>query len=145
MPEPSLGELRPIGGGDNIPLIREHLTLGRRESCDICLRFPNVSGMHAELAFRDGYWFVKDLNSTNGVKVNGHRVIQKVVLPGDEVCIGKRKFTIHYVLQVGRRNLEDIVEDDVFSQTLLERAGLERRKLEEEDDDENPDRRHKLR
>jgi len=137
----SKGELRPIGGGDTIPLLRDRLTLGRRESCDICLRFPNVSGIHAELTFRDGYWFVKDLNSTNGVKVNGRRVIQKVLLPGDELSVGKRRFTLHYVLQVGLRNLEDIMEDDVFSQTLLERAGLERRRVEEEDDSTPPQRR----
>src|SRR6266446_5840020 len=64
------GELVPVGGGDSIPLIRETLTLGRRESCDICLRVPNVSGLHCELSFRDGVWWLRDLGSTNGVKVN---------------------------------------------------------------------------
>src|SRR5262245_49835063 len=64
------GELVPTGGGDNIPLIREVLTLGRRDTCDICLKFPNISGLHAELRFREGYWFIKDCNSTNGIKVN---------------------------------------------------------------------------
>src|SRR5436309_1795976 len=49
------GELVPAGGGDNIPLIRELLTIGRRESCDICMRFPNISGLHAEMSFRNGY------------------------------------------------------------------------------------------
>ena len=39
------GELVPVGGGDPIPLIRPILTLGRRESCDICISFPNISGM----------------------------------------------------------------------------------------------------
>jgi adenylate cyclase len=43
------GELQPAGGGDPIPLIREVLTIGRRESCDICLRYPNISGIHAQL------------------------------------------------------------------------------------------------
>src|SRR3954467_15621270 len=65
------GELVPLGGGDNIPLLREHLTMGRRESCDICMRFPSVSGVHCELRFKEGYWYIKDLNSTNGIKVNG--------------------------------------------------------------------------
>ena len=48
------GELVPVGGGDAIPLIRGILTVGRRESCDICMRFPNISGLHAELTFREG-------------------------------------------------------------------------------------------
>ena len=68
------GELQPAGGGDAIPLIREVLTIGRRDSCDIPLRFPNISGIHAQLQFRNGYWYIRDLNSTNGVKVQGIRI-----------------------------------------------------------------------
>jgi adenylate cyclase len=121
------GQLVPVGGGDVIPLIRERMTIGRRETCDIPLRFPNVSSLHAELTFRDGYWFIRDLNSTNGVKVNGTRVTQKVLLPGDEISIAKRRFTIHYTLAAGRRALEEIMEEDVMAQSLLERAGPARR------------------
>jgi adenylate cyclase len=125
------GTLTPLGGGDSMSLVLDRMIVGRRESCDICLNFPNVSSQHAELTFKDGYWFVKDLNSTNGVKVNGSRVFQKVLLPGDELTIGKRKYTIHYVLAAGRRALEEIMEDDVMSQSLLERAGLVRPREEE--------------
>src|ERR1700682_3229050 len=67
------GELIPVGGGDAIPLIRDTLSMGRRESCDICLRFANVSGLHCEMTFQDGYWLIKDMGSTNGIKVNGTR------------------------------------------------------------------------
>ena len=38
-----LGELLPLGGGDPIPLLKQQLLVGRRESCDIVLRFANVS------------------------------------------------------------------------------------------------------
>src|SRR5262249_53167441 len=120
------GELVPVGGGDTIPLIREALTVGRRESCDICMRFPNVSGVHCELLHRNGYWYVRDLNSTNGVKVNGLRVQEKPLPPGDEVAIAKRRFTINYELPADRRGLEEVVEEDVLSQPLLAKAGLER-------------------
>ena len=37
--ERMLGELIPKGGGDSIPLLKEKLLVGRRESCDIVLRF----------------------------------------------------------------------------------------------------------
>ena len=43
------GELIPVGGGDPIPLMKEQLVIGRREKCDIVLRFANVSGEHCEL------------------------------------------------------------------------------------------------
>jgi adenylate cyclase len=120
------GELVPVGGGDTIPLIRESLTVGRRESCDICMRFQNVSGIHCEFISRNGYWYIRDLNSTNGVKVNGLRVQEKLLHPGDEIAIAKRRFTIHYELPADRRALEEVVEEDIMSQSLLEKAGLER-------------------
>jgi adenylate cyclase len=126
------GELVPQGGGDSIPLARDILVIGRRDSCDIRMAFPNVSGMHCELAFRDGYWSVRDLNSTNGIKVNGERVLKKLLHPGDELMIGKRKFTINYEMPVGHRAMEE-VEEDIMSQSLLERAGLERPKARKEE------------
>jgi adenylate cyclase len=122
------GELHPVGGGDTIPLIREVLTIGRRDSCDIPLRFPNISGLHCELTYRNGYWYIRDLNSTNGVKVNGLRVQEKLLHPKDEISIGKRRFIIAYELPADRRALEEVQEADIMSQSLLERAGLERRR-----------------
>ena len=122
------GELVPLGGGDSIPLIREKLTIGRRESCDIPLRLPNVSGLHCELTFHDGFWWIRDLNSTNGIKVNGARVIEKLLHPNDEISIGRRrKFTIEYELPTGRRAMEE-VEEDLLGTSLLEKAGLEKPK-----------------
>jgi adenylate cyclase len=128
------GELIPERGGDSIPLIRENLILGRRESCDICLRFPNISGIHCELSFRNGYWHIRDRGSTNGVKVNGIRVTEKYLHPGDTITIGKRNYQIEYQLMAGRQTLEEILEDeeDVMSQPLLEKAGLARPQREPE-------------
>ena len=57
------GELVPLGGGDNIPLLKKKLVIGRRPDCDITLRFPNVSSYHCELELVDGYWFIRDLGS----------------------------------------------------------------------------------
>jgi adenylate cyclase len=126
MARPSKGELRPVGGGDSIPLIRDRLVIGRRESCDIPLRLPNVSGLHCELSFRKGFWWIRDLGSTNGVKVNGTRVLEKLLHPADTITIAKRNFTIDYQPPVGQRALEEILEDeeDIMAQGLLEKAGL---------------------
>jgi adenylate cyclase len=134
------GELIPLGGGDVIPLIRDMLTVGRRESCDICLRFPNVSGLHCELSFREGYWHIRDKNSTNGVKVNGMRVLEKYLHPGDKITIAKRDFKIDYQLLAGRQTVEELEEEeDLMSQPLLEKAGLARPQPEIEDRPKNFD------
>lgn len=130
------GELIPLGGGDTILLDRERMSVGRRESCDICLRFPNVSSVHCELLFRDGYWYVNDKGSTNGTKVNGLRVIKKVLIPGDELAFGKRKYTVKYTMPSDRR-IEDLMdEEDVMQQSLLERAGLEKSRGHDDDEEE---------
>ena len=68
------GVLTPVGGGDPIPLLSKKLRVGRREGCDIVLRFPNVSSHHCLLEMTEGFWFVRDLKSRNGIKVNGVRV-----------------------------------------------------------------------
>lgn len=44
-----LGILKPVGGGDPVPLTKETLKIGRRPSCDICLDFERISGKHCEL------------------------------------------------------------------------------------------------
>jgi len=121
------GELLPAGGGDNIPLIREKLSIGRRESCDICMRFPNISGIHAELNFRNGYWYVRDCNSTNGVKVNGIRVQEKMLHPRDRITIGKRDYFIRYELPADMAGkLEEDTQQDLLAPSLLEKAGLQK-------------------
>jgi adenylate cyclase len=125
------GELVPVGGGDSIPLLRAVMSVGRRESCDVCMKFPNISGLHCELTFRDGYWYVRDLNSTNGIKINGTRVQEKMLHPDDELTVGKRAYVIHYTLPSGRRALEEI-EEDIFGQSLLEKAGLERDRAQQQ-------------
>ena len=122
---PIQGELVPVGGGDSIPLIRPTLTVGRRESCDICMRFPNISGLHCELSFRDGFWHVKDLNSTNGIKVNGMRVQERLLQPRDELTIGQRRYQILYELAEGQSALAE-VQEDIMGRSLLEKAGLEK-------------------
>lgn len=119
------GELIPTGGGDPIPLLREQMTLGRRDSCDISLKFPNVSGLHCELAYRNGHWIIKDMGSTNGLKVNGVKVAKRVLHPDDVITIAKRNYVIKYT-PIGQQSLDEILEDaeDVMDLPLLEKAGL---------------------
>lgn len=119
------GRLVPVGGGDPIPLTEVTLTVGRRSSCDICLDYPNVSGVHAELAFRNGLWAVRDMGSSNGVKVNGEKVPARVIRPGDEVAFAGQKFRILYTLPDGvEASIPEETPDSILGQSLLEKAGL---------------------
>jgi adenylate cyclase len=129
------GELVPLGGGDPIPLLKKRLIIGRRESCDIVLRFANVSGQHCEMVADNGYWFVMDKGSRNGTKVNGVRVMsmRKRLDPGDTLYVAKHKYEVRYspAEQLGASGEPPADEDDIrdiMNQSLLERAGLQRRK-----------------
>jgi predicted component of type VI protein secretion system len=147
------GELIPLGGGDPIPLLKEVLVIGRRENCDIVLRFGNVSGQHCQLALEHGYWYVQDLNSSNGVKVNGTKVTRKRVDPNDELTVAKHKYKITYnPTELGASGPPPSDETDyaaIMGRSLLEAAGLAKRKLPEarrydvNDDDPNQLKRKK--
>ena len=123
------GQMLPLGGGDPIPLLKKELLVGRRESCDIVLRFGNVSAHHCQLECDAGYWYVVDLNSRNGVKVNGSRVQRKRLDPGDEFSVAKHKYRIEYSPAdngaVGPPPPEDDAEG-IMAKSLLARAGLEK-------------------
>ncbi|MBM3955491.1 MAG: FHA domain-containing protein [Planctomycetota bacterium] len=134
------GELHPRGGGDTIPLMKKFLVVGRRESCDIVLRWPNVSGSHCELSLVDGFWYVKDLASSNGTKVNGTRVAERRLDPGDTLSIARHEFEIVYEpVRLGATGapVDDNAGRDPLSRSLLEAAGLERRRSR---DDSRPPR-----
>ena len=122
------GELLPVGGGDPIPLLKTSLTVGRRESSDIVLRFPNVSGNHCELSLVEGYWVVKDLGSSNGTKVNGSRVAEQRLEPGDKLSVAKHEFELSYEpARLGAVVVpapQPSTQQDFFGRSLLERAGL---------------------
>ena len=131
-----LGELLPKGGGDSIPLLKKKLLVGRRESCDIVLRFSNVSAHHCELAFNGGYLYVRDLSSRNGTKVNGLRVTEQRIDPGDEIRIAKHRYEVRYsphdLGAVGPPPIDE-VSQEIMAESLLARAGLERSNRDDED------------
>ena len=48
--------------------------IGRVAECELCIEDPHVSRQHASVAYGNGQWWVQDLNSANGLWVNGQRV-----------------------------------------------------------------------
>lgn len=125
------GEMVPTGGGDNIVLKKEKLIIGRRDTCDIILRFSNVSGQHARMSLEQGYWFLQDLGSRNGTKVNGRRVSRKRLDPGCEISFAKHSYTMEYSPEelgaFGPPPADDDQIEEVLRRGLMDRAGLDRR------------------
>ena len=121
----ALGELVPVGGGDPIPLKRSPLVVGRRDKCDIVLPFSNVSGQHCELELRDGYWHVRDLDSSNGIRVDGTKCMESALPPGCTLRVAKHEFTVEYE-STGDGPVPETAGEAGFGGSLMELAGLEK-------------------
>ena len=72
---------------------KERTTIGRSRECDVQIEDPSASRRHAELR-REGtsYWLV-DLNSTNGLEVNGLRTQRAKLDHGDKITIGSTEIS----------------------------------------------------
>src|SRR5512143_1958698 len=72
-----------------VPLIRDEITIGRKEGNTIRLTERNVSRRHARIVKANGAVVVEDLDSYNGVKVNGTRIQGRIAVgESDRIQIG---------------------------------------------------------
>ena len=78
-----------LSDGSRVPLGEETVTLGRLPECEVVLSDTNVSRRHAEIHLRGDHYVLVDLGSTNGSKVNGARIKERVLADGDEITLGK--------------------------------------------------------
>ena len=75
-----------------VPLIRDEITIGRKEGNTIRLTERNVSRRHARISRNNGEVHIEDLGSYNGIRVNNARIAERVSLRvSDQVQIGDYK------------------------------------------------------
>lgn len=85
-----------LPNGERVSLRAEHL-LGRSVNCDSILEDREVSSRHALISWSDGQWFIRDLGSTNGTKVNERLIpVQDFVAlhQGDTATLGGHSMVI---------------------------------------------------
>ena len=74
---------------------KQEVLIGRNPNCDLVLEDTMVSRNHARLFQKDGKVWIEDLNSSNGVFVNGRKISGKVQLTElDKLLIGLYSFTL---------------------------------------------------
>jgi len=96
--------------GPDIVLDRAMVVVGRHPACDARLDSLRVSRHHCCMMQESGEVVVRDLGSTNGIRINGQRVEMGRLKPGDELSIAH----IRYRLDNGQGH----------DQTLADPAGL---------------------
>jgi len=81
-------------GTDKVYLLPRHstmrCTIGASVGCSIHLVDPRrrISRIHAELICERGQWLLRDLQSKNGLWLNGMRTLEVWLTPGDEITLG---------------------------------------------------------
>jgi adenylate cyclase len=68
-----------------------HNTLGRHPNNTVQILDRIVSKEHCHIDLVDGRWMLRDLGSLNGSFVNGERITERVLMPGDEISIGSTR------------------------------------------------------
>jgi predicted component of type VI protein secretion system len=87
-------QLMALTDGPSILLDKPILLMGRHPECDIQLNSRKVSRRHCCIAQVQDYLVVRDLGSTNGIRINGNRVLEGRLNAGDELTIGNFKYQI---------------------------------------------------
>jgi pSer/pThr/pTyr-binding forkhead associated (FHA) protein len=76
--------------GLEVPIDRSWLVIGRGRGADLVIADPTISRSHAAVGWdSDEGFFVQDLGSTNGTRVNGDRLARGPLGDGDALQLGK--------------------------------------------------------
>jgi predicted component of type VI protein secretion system len=89
-------QLVSLSEGPSILLDKPILLLGRHPECDIQIESRKISRRHCCIAQVSDYLVVRDLGSTNGVRINGVRVLEGRLGQGDELTIGTLRYQVSW-------------------------------------------------
>lgn len=97
--EPIIPEPKPVAflesmGGTRHKIFKFPSTIGKKESNDVIIPGQYISRNHAVIALKDGVFELTDIDSANGTKVNGEKVVGTVqIKPKDKIEFGPYETT----------------------------------------------------
>ena len=74
--------------GGNVLRFHSDFHIGRDPGCEVCIPDAHASRRHAQVAFTRGQWWIRDLQSSNGLFVNGERLEAAPIGEGVAVRLG---------------------------------------------------------
>jgi len=94
---PLILQAEPVG--PRIEVHRPEVIVGRHSEAEVRLALPDISRRHCRLVFEGQEWRVYDLNSLNGIFINGERMQEATLYHGDHLQLG----TFSFLVEVGGR------------------------------------------
>jgi pSer/pThr/pTyr-binding forkhead associated (FHA) protein len=97
VPVPSGALVQVLGGfyeGLAVPIDRDWMVIGRGRSADVMIAEPTISRAHAAIGYDGAGFFMQDIGSTNGTRVNGNRHARVDLSDGDELQLGKLRLRV---------------------------------------------------
>jgi predicted component of type VI protein secretion system len=89
-------QLLALDEGTPILLDKPIILIGRHQECDIQITSRKISRRHCCIAQVNDQLIIRDLSSTNGIRINGVRVVEGPLNPGDELIIGHLRFEVQW-------------------------------------------------
>src|SRR5437660_5672773 len=87
-------QLESLNDGPSIALDKPVLLIGRHPECDIQIDSRKISRRHCCVAQVGDYLVIRDLGSTNGIRINGVRVLEGRLKASDELTIGGNRYKV---------------------------------------------------
>ncbi|MBI2331696.1 MAG: FHA domain-containing protein [Chloroflexi bacterium] len=93
---PGISIMVTLGGQGTLRYFHQaEITIGRDPGCDIPLSEDTISARHAHLTYHHNQWWLEDLASTNGTKLNDARITTPTVITsGDDIQCGGVKMSV---------------------------------------------------
>jgi hypothetical protein len=98
--------VRKLDGHEVVHVLGRKTTIGRTPDNDLQVDASFVSRHHAVLLLTGNQTVIEDLNSTNGVYLNGTRITRETLSDGDVVMVGKARFRFAVRAAIVRANQE---------------------------------------
>ncbi len=76
-----------VNGAEIFPLKKGVINIGRMDDNDVVIPNAHISRYHAQLRAADGHYVLVDLKSTGGTSVNGEKITQVQIYPGDVISL----------------------------------------------------------
>lgn len=114
-----------LSDGPDLVLDKPVMLLGRHGECDVMLHSSKVSRRHCVVAYVDERVVVRDLGSTNGVRINGKRVVESPLADGDELAIGNFCYRVRFSPDQKEAAIADAALESADEPVPLSENGIE--------------------